>query len=104
MIKLQPDEAYLEGRWTRIDGKPTADDVAQRIVWLTKDVLKEIAVDESGWDTLFVDPADGRLWERTYLHSEYHGGGPPTLQLIGRSEAMRKYGEIVLRKPPATQE
>jgi len=34
------------------------------------------ATDYNGWDVLYLDPADGRYWERILPSSEMHGGGP----------------------------
>jgi hypothetical protein len=69
----------------------TADAVAKRIEWLTGEVLEPLASDSSGWETLFRDPGDGRLWEQTFPHSEMHGGGPPRLQVISENGAAAKY-------------
>jgi hypothetical protein len=43
------------------------------------------------WESLFLDPADGRLWERFYPAGEMHGGGPPALRRITIVEAEAKY-------------
>jgi Immunity protein 27 len=45
----------------------------------------------SDWETLFRDPSDGRYWERTYLHSETQGGGPPSLFALSAEKAHAKY-------------
>ena len=55
--------------------------------------LVEIARDSTGWDTLYVDPDDGRFWEHIYPQSEMHGGGPPMLKHVSEEEARAKYGE-----------
>jgi hypothetical protein len=44
------------------------------------------------WETPFQDPNDGRFWERTYPHSEMHGGGPPRLTLMSTEKVRKKYG------------
>jgi hypothetical protein len=44
-----------------------------------------------GWETLFLDPTDGRYWERTYPQGEQHGGGPAALLLIRVADARKKY-------------
>jgi hypothetical protein len=41
---------------------------------------------------LYRDPQDGRLWELTYPHSDWHGGEPPDLRHISSGEAASKYG------------
>ena len=45
----------------------------------------------AGWETLYRDPRDGRLWELTYPQSEMHGGGPRRLHVLSRDEAAAKY-------------
>ena len=73
-------------------GNVVADDTAERIEWLATHVLEKIAIDASGWDTLFRDPSDDRLWELTYPESWQHGGGPPRLAVLSKGEAAEKYG------------
>jgi hypothetical protein len=91
-MNLRPDETELTGKWL-LDGQTMrADDVSQRIELLTKDVLQTLAVSRyGGWETLFRDPSDGRLWERTYPRGELHGGGPPKLAVISEADARAKY-------------
>ena len=68
-----------------------ADSVCDRVEWLVKFRLQRVAADPSGWNTLYRDPRDGRLWELTYPRSEMHGGGPPTLTLVAKDEARHRY-------------
>jgi hypothetical protein len=70
-----------------------ADISSQRIEWLTTTVLEKIAIskDYGAWETLFRDPDDGRLWERTYPEGHLQGGGPPTLKIIDKEQAKKKY-------------
>lgn len=92
-MNLRAEETELVGKWV-FDGKVSrADAVAERIEHLTEHVLKKIAVskDYGAWETLYRDPADGRLWERTYPQGHMHGGGPPRLAVIAADEAKRKY-------------
>jgi hypothetical protein len=73
--KLSPSEDELRGKWVRgRDGCVAADEVEARINWLVSHHLRRICSDESGWDVLYQDPQDGRLWELTYPDGEYHGG------------------------------
>jgi len=44
---------------------------------------------------LYRDPQDGRSWELTYPHSDWHGGEPPDLRHISSGEAASKYGNRV---------
>ena len=94
MHPLQSHESELRGTWAMIDGVLRADDVAERIDWLLQNVLSHVASDESGWVHLYVDPTSGRYWELSYPHGEMHGGGPPSLRLVGRSEARETYGPL----------
>ncbi|MFN0018106.1 MAG: Imm27 family immunity protein [Pirellulaceae bacterium] len=91
MIPLQPNEQVLIGRWTTVGGKVVADETARRIDEIVSSSLSKVAVSEDGWDILYVDERDGRKWELTYTHSEWHGGGPPTLTLVSEDNAHRKY-------------
>lgn len=72
-----------------------ADENCRRIEELTQVYLHEVARDESGWDVLYIDSADGRFWELTYPDSESHGGGPPRLAWLSRDQAKEKYGDVI---------
>ncbi len=92
LAELSPDEADLRGDWiVQEDRSVVGDATEQRINWLTAHKLQEIARDWSGWETLYRDPRDGRLWELTYPQSEMHGGGPRRLHIVSREEAAAKY-------------
>jgi hypothetical protein len=94
-MKILPDENILVGQWTTDEeGNVIADSVCRRIEELIKCHLKEIARDNSGWDVLYCNPEDGRLWELTYPKSSLHGGGPPQLRCVTSDEAKKKYGRI----------
>jgi hypothetical protein len=76
IAELAPEEVDLRGDWiVQKDRSVVGDANQQRIKWLTSQKLERIANDSSGWDTLYRDPRDGRLWELTYTRSEMHGGG-----------------------------
>jgi hypothetical protein len=90
-MKLDPGETELVGSWSLINGTMKPDAVTQRIEQLLQHHLTEIGADESGWDVLYRDPVDGRLWELTYPVSDTHGSGPPTLKTIDSSAAQAKY-------------
>jgi hypothetical protein len=89
---IDSSETEIRGDFLMIDGQVVADASTLRIETLRDEYLREIGRDASGWDTLYMDPYDGRLWEHTYPQSHMHGGGPPLLRLIGTEEARRKYG------------
>ena len=90
-LQLQPSENKLEGAVIVKDGKPVFDSVVERINWLIEHHLKYIASDDSGWFSLYEDPVDGRLWEKSFNQSDVHGGGAPCLLLIEYCLAEKKY-------------
>lgn len=90
-MKLASAESDLIGKW-RLEGDAVvADETCKRIDWLISHHLVHVGTDSSGWDDLYRDPQDGRLWERTWPQSEMHGGGPPRLACVNLDEACRKY-------------
>lgn len=91
MKSISPSETEITGNWLISEGRVTADENCARIFDLTKEYLVELDRDSSGWDTLYRDPKDGRLWELIYPHSELHGGGPPLLRCLSKNEAETKY-------------
>jgi len=92
---LQPHETDLVGRWERKQGRTVEDATASRIKSLVKNTLVKLGSDSTGWDVLYRDPNDGRLWELTYPQSASHGGGPPRLSLLETQSARTKYGDVV---------
>ena len=90
--ELTPAEVELRGEWlVQKDRSVIADSTEQRIEWLTTQKLERVAHDSSGWEILYRDPRDGRLWELTYPRGEMHGGGPRRLHVLSRDEAAAKY-------------
>lgn len=67
------------------------DEACRRIHALVAGPLEYLGADATGWDALYRDPSDGRLWERTYPQSERHGGGPPRLTVIHPETARSRY-------------
>ncbi|MDQ5823084.1 MAG: Imm27 family immunity protein [Chloroflexota bacterium] len=94
MGQLQPLETDLVGQWVMSKDGVIGDATNQRIKWLVSKYLEELATDDSGWEILYRDPLDGRFWELTYPHSEYHGGGPLRLTHISREHVREKYGGV----------
>ncbi|NCC98721.1 MAG: hypothetical protein EOL95_03325 [Bacteroidia bacterium] len=47
---------------------------------------------DNGWEILYKDNSDNRLWELIYPNSEMHGGGAPMLRTIDKESAISKYG------------
>ena len=92
MLELQPNEIVVTGNWVVLkNGSVVSDDACRRIEWLVEMQLERLAADPSGWETLYRDPRDGRLWEYTYPQSGMHGGGPPQLLVISPEVAATKY-------------
>jgi hypothetical protein len=91
MKNLQPNEQELVGKWRSINNKVIADETCQRIEELIDGYLIKLATDESGWNSLYQDPSDGRYWELSYPQSEMHGGGPPALTCVSEDYALKKY-------------
>src|SRR5579863_9694687 len=85
-------ETELVGQWLSSAGKVTADDVCRRIEYLIHNVFSHLAVDASGWLTLYQDSTDGRYWELSYPESGEAGGGPPRLRVLTYEEAKARFG------------
>jgi hypothetical protein len=60
-----------------------AEGDASLIENLLKTHLVKLAVDPSGWRTLYRHSETGKLWELDYPQSEMHGGGPRRLRELG---------------------
>ncbi|MFD1262855.1 Imm27 family immunity protein [Thauera mechernichensis] len=90
---LKPEETVLVGQWLKRGASLIQDATCERIDHLVTHYLVELRRSPDGWSTLFHDPNDHRLWERTYPQGEMHGGGPPALTSISRSQAEEKYGQ-----------
>lgn len=99
-MKIKPTEIQINGKWLFRDGVVLADKTCQRIDQLFGSHLQELGRDPSGWDTLYRDPDDGRLWELTYPQGELQGGGPPQLHYLPFGEACEKYGIDLSNSPP----
>lgn len=72
------------------------DETCKRIAQLANAYLVKLGHDQSGWDELYRDSSDNRLWELIYPQSELHGGGPPELRCLTIQEATEKYGRTVV--------
>jgi hypothetical protein len=93
-MKIQATETHLIGRWLSQAGRMAPDVTCQRIEALVSYHLTELGKDQTGWETLYLDPDDGRLWELTYPQSDSYGGGPPALRHLTVDEAKSKYGYV----------
>ena len=96
-MKIQPTETVLTGKWLSCGGRTVGDETCDRINDLVGSHLRKLGHDASGWEVLYRDPDDGRLWELTYPQSELHGGGPPQLRCLTLDEARKKYGDIAVK-------
>jgi hypothetical protein len=97
MVELEPDEVDLRGDWLVQDDRSVVGDATEkRIEWLITHKLERIANDWSGWETLYRDPRDGRLWELTYPQGEMQGGGPRRLHVLSPDEAAAKYSHAAI--------
>ena len=85
---LLPNEVILDGAAA-----------SRRIHYLVTHRLARLGTDASGWETLYRDPRDNRLWEHTYPQSGMHGGGPPALHVISPQAAAAKYGALTADEP-----
>jgi len=85
-------ESALIGQWFTDGPRTAADETCRRIESLVATHLVELARSTEGWSTLFQDPADGRLWQRTYPQGDLHGGGPPSLLCVSLAQARVAYG------------
>lgn len=91
---IEATEFRITGQWFTKDGQIVADETCGRIEALIRTHLKELGRDSSGWDTLYRDPNDGRLWEHCHPTSNLHGGGPPELKCLSAEEVALKYRHI----------
>jgi len=90
-LNPSPQETELVGRWVISAGKIVDDDVCRRVDYLVNEGFVRLAVDASGWLTLYQDPLDGRYWELSYPESGQSGGGAPKLTVLTREDADEKY-------------
>jgi hypothetical protein len=97
-MTIDPSETRLTGKWIFGGTGLKADETCHRIEQLVNGHLVKLGTDWSGWDTLYRDPSDGRLWERIYPQGHLHGGGPPQLQLLTPEEAVKKYGDDTVQR------
>ena len=47
----------------------------------------KVAVDDTGWESLYMENSNNEYWHLTYPNSEMHGGGEPVLVPISPSKA-----------------
>ena len=91
-MPIAKSEKLIQGAWELVDGRIVADASLKRIQSLIGTELEKVADTSGGWETLYRDRNDGRLWERFFPFSEMHGGGPESLRCIEAAAAADKYG------------
>ncbi len=94
-MEIAPIETLITGKWISQGGRVIADEGCSRIDKLVRSHLIKLADAMEGWDVLYRDPVDGRLWEHTYPQSHLQGGGPPQIRCLTPGEARTKYGDVV---------
>lgn len=92
MSRIRADETAIICEWSLVDGRMVGNEACARIRELRDSHLLRLGADASGWDTLYIDPDDRRLWELIHPRSGMQGGGPPALFVISGDDARRKYG------------
>ena len=91
-MPIAKSKKLIQGAWELVDGRVVADASLKRIHSLIDTELEKVADKSGGWETLYRDRNDGRLWERIFPFSEMHGGGPESLRCIEATAAAYKYG------------
>ena len=81
----------IKGQWIvhSETGKVEGDGNCQLIERLITSELKQVAIDSSGWSTLYLNERTKEYWELYYPHGEMHGGGPPSLRLVDAEQKER---------------
>jgi hypothetical protein len=92
---IQPHETELVGNWVLDGGVACGDAISERVDFLTHTYLIPIAYRRPAvgrkQETLYRDPRDGRLWERSFPENEKHRDGPPRLVVMTPQQAAEKY-------------
>ena len=91
---LHPNETLLQGSWLEQDGRFIADEAGNRIEWLVDQHLHLLGTSADGWESIYRDPTDDRLWLKTFPNSGMHGGGPAELKCVNVNTAREIIGEI----------
>jgi hypothetical protein len=90
-MRIKPEEIEIVGGWVLRDGRMHKDEVSNRIEMILASELQKLATSQDGWERLYRDPNDERLWELTYPQSEMQGGGPRALIVNSPEAAAQKY-------------
>lgn len=86
-------ESSIIGRWLATADGIVGDEGCRQIELLISECFEFVAdhPEDGGWTSLYRDPRDGRLWEKTFPESHMHGGGPPALTTISNDVARIVY-------------
>lgn len=90
---IKRNETMIDSDWTNPSNnlkQEEAFNIRERIYWLQTYYLTKIV--DFGWEILYKDNSDNRLWELIYPNSEMQGGGAPMLRTIDKKSAILKYG------------
>ncbi|WP_303309733.1 Imm27 family immunity protein [Hymenobacter sp. BT730] len=90
-MQLAAQEIQVIGAWLYQNDSLCLDANVERIQWLLAHQLQFIAADSTGWQRLYVDPADGGYWQLSFPQGHLQGGGPPALTCISREQARQQY-------------
>lgn len=88
---LRPDETDLVGQWLDTGNRIEGDAVTARIDRLTTEHLVRLGASADGSRTLYRDPLDGRLWERSHPYRTPRNDGPPRITVIPAERARAEY-------------
>jgi hypothetical protein len=88
-----PDK--LVGKWIADPSGRVEVDETERQIWdAVQYRLKRLGHRESGWTTLYYDPAEDSFWELTFPVSGTHGAGPAQLMRITAERVRQLYPSV----------
>jgi len=84
----------LTGNWIVDESGRVVGDKAEQEILEALGRFTRLSEREGGWTTLYLDPSDGSYWERTFVQSELHGGGPSKLTRIPAAQVAERYPKL----------
>lgn len=87
---IYPHETLIEGKWIIEDNRAKADATVDRIEVLLVGHLIKLTSASTGKEELYLDPADGRLWQLAFSREEMPGGAP-RLEVLSPERAQELY-------------
>ncbi len=94
-LLVQSGESVLQGLWIDLGSRMEKDVAWQRIEWLVAEHFERLASADSGLESLYRDPTDGRLWELFPVRPELGEKSPLQLAVIDPQVAAERF-EIVI--------